>query len=93
MANKKDSDPELEIKAKLSNADEWKTWHKSKNKKAAASHGTSGALFFFGFVGSLVYWMQAANDFGAVLTGILKSLVWPAYIVYKLLESFYGVVN
>lgn len=93
MASKKASDPELEIKAKLSNADEWKTWHKSNHKKTAATHGTSGALFFFGFVGSLIYWMQAANGLGAVFTGVLKSLVWPTYIVYKLLESFYGAVS
>lgn len=92
MANSKE--PELEIKAKLSGADEWKEWHKkSKHKKMASSHGTSGALYFVGFVGALIYWMQAAVGFGAVVTGFLKALVWPAYIVYKLLESFYGIVN
>lgn len=93
MANSKPQEPELEIKAKLSNADEWKTWHKTKHSKNAANHGTSGALYFVGFIGSMVYWMQAAVGFGAVCTGFLKSLVWPAYVVYKLLESFYGVVS
>lgn len=55
--------------------------------------GGGGVIFCIGLIGSLVYWMQAAVGFGAVVTGFLKSLVWPAYIVYKLLESFYGVVN
>lgn len=93
MAKAKSHDPELEIKAKLSGVQDWKEWGKNKNIKVNSTHGTSGALYFVGFIGSLVYWMQAAIGFGAVVTGILKSLVWPAYVAYKLLENFYGVVN
>ncbi len=92
----KKKSPELEIKAKLKEADGVKNWNwdsdKKKDKKVNSSHGTAGSLYFVGFVGALVYWMQAAVGFGAVITGILKALVWPAYIVYKLLEQFYGVV-
>lgn len=86
----KSKDPELEIKAKLTGTEGWKKTYKVKNMNS--THGTSGALYFVGFIGSLVYWMQAAVGFGAVITGILKACVWPAYIVYKLLEDFYGVV-
>ena len=69
-----------------------KGWEKSnKKKKGSSSEGGGSMLYFIGFIGSLVYWMQAAVGFGAVVTGFLKALVWPAYIVYKLLESFYGV--
>lgn len=93
MANSKKQDPEIEIKAKMSGSDDWQDMCKGKNKKVNTAHGTSGALYFVGFVGALVYWMQAAMGFGAVVTGILKALVWPAYVVYKLLESFYGVVS
>lgn len=57
-----------------------------------ADQGSAGALYFVGFIGALVYFMQAADGFGAVITGFLKAMVWPAYVVYKLLESFYGVV-
>lgn len=90
----KKNDPELKISAKLEGTDDWKQWCKEKGKSSnASSHGTSGALYFVGFVGSTIYWMQAAVGFGAVVTGFLKSLVWPAYIVYKLLEGFYGIVN
>lgn len=70
-----------------------KGWDKKgKKKKSGSDHASSGSIYFVGFVGALVYWMQAAVGFGAVVTGLLKALVWPAYIVYKLLESFYGVV-
>ena len=92
MAKTKSTDPEIEIRARMSDSDEWKEWSNKHKKSSTANHGTSGALYFVGFIGSLVYWLQAAVGFGAVITAFLKSLVWPAYIVYKLLESFYGVV-
>lgn len=90
MPKTKSKDPEFEFKAKVKGAEDWKQW--SKKSKMNSSHGTSGALYFVGFIGSLVYWTQAAVGFGAIVTGLLKSMVWPAYVVYKLLESFYGVV-
>lgn len=89
----KSKDPEVVINAKFSGTENWQEWSKAQNKKNYASHGTSGSLYFVGFVGSLIYWWQAATNFGAGITGLLKSMVWPAYVVYKLLESFYGVVN
>ena len=58
----------------------------------AKSDSSTGALYGLGFVGAFIYFMQAATGFGAVVTGFLKAMVWPAYVVYKLLESFYGVV-
>lgn len=95
---KPNKDPELEIKAKIKNTDKDKDWSwNSKDKKdktkSSASSGATGMLYFVGFVGSFIYWWQAAEGLGAYMTGFLKSLVWPAYVVYKLLESFYGVVN
>lgn len=57
------------------------------------TESSNGAVYGFGFIGAFIYFMQAATGFGAVVTGLLKAIVWPAYIVYKLLESFYGVVN
>jgi hypothetical protein len=92
MTTNKSKNPKLEIKANFTGADDWKEWCKENNKNKYSNHGTSGALYFVGFIGSLVYWMQAAVGFGAVVTGFLKSLVWLAYVVYKLLESFYGIV-
>ncbi len=94
MAKAKSKNPDIEIKANLGDPEKWKEWSKECGKNnSSAQHGTAGALYFVGFIGSMVYWMQAATNFGAVITGFLKSMVWPAYIVYKLLESFYGVVN
>lgn len=92
MAKHEEGEPELQINARVTNPDKLKEWGKHK-KMGGGKSGGGGIIFCIGLVGSLVYWMQAAIGFGAVVTGILKSLVWPAYIVYKLLENFYGVVN
>lgn len=88
-------EPEVEIKAKLKGVDGVKNWKwdsNNKPKKVDSTHGTAGSLYFVGFIGALVYWWQAAVGVGAIFTGFLKALVWPAYIVYKLLENFYGVI-
>lgn len=87
----KNEDPELEINAKWSGPEFWKDWGKDKGG-SHGSGGSGGALYFVGFAGSLIYWFQAAVGFGAFVTGFLKSLVWPAYVVYKLLEGWYGLV-
>lgn len=100
MPTTKSKDPEIEIKAKWSGADKWMKWGKNSCKDCSCNHckghknstSNGGGLYFVGFIGALVYFMQAAVGFGAVVTGILKAIVWPAYIVYKLLEGFYGVV-
>ena len=93
MATKK-KEPELELKAKWNGPEFWKEWGKDKkNKGKSSSNDTAGALYFVGALGAAIYWMQAAAGFGAVVTGLLKSLVWPAYLVYKLLENFYGVTS
>ena len=88
----KSKDPEIEIKARINGAEKWKKWRKTKSK-SKSNGGGGGALYFVGFLGAVVYNIQAAVGFGAVVTGILKAMIWPAIVVYKLLESFYGIVN
>lgn len=44
------------------------------------------ALFGFGFIGAAVYFIQHATGFWMGVLGILKAIVWPAVLVYKLLE-------
>lgn len=48
--------------------------------------GVSSAVYGLGFVGALVYFIQHAASLGAGALGVLKALVWPALVVYKLLE-------
>ena len=58
----KAKDPKIEIS--MTGTEDWKEWCKAKSKNVNSTHGTSGALYFVGFVGAAVYWMQAAVGFG-----------------------------
>jgi len=44
-----------------------------------------GAVYGMGFVGAVVYYIQHADSFWLGALGILKAIVWPAMLVYKLL--------
>lgn len=50
------------------------------------THGVSSGAYGLGFIGAAVYYIQHASTFGAGVVGILKALVWPAFLVYKLLQ-------
>jgi hypothetical protein len=47
--------------------------------------GCSEAIYGMGLIGALVYFIQNAHTFGQGLLGIVKAIVWPALVVYKLL--------
>ena len=48
--------------------------------------GCSGMGYFVGFVGAAVYYVSAASGFMASVVGLLKALVWPAFLVHGLLK-------
>lgn len=50
------------------------------------TNGSAGAIYGFGFLGALVYFIQDASSFTDGLLGFLKALAWPALLVYKTLE-------
>lgn len=46
----------------------------------------SGAVYGLGFIGAAVYFIQQADSFWMGTLGVLKAIVWPALMVYKLLQ-------
>jgi len=50
---------------------------------------TSGAVYGLGFIGAAVFYIKTAATLGAGVIGFLKALVWPAFLVYKLLQFLY----
>lgn len=46
----------------------------------------SGGTYALGIIGAAVYFIQNATSFWNGALGLLKALVWPAFVVYKLLE-------
>lgn len=59
-----------------------------KERKASAPRSTGGgdAVYGLGLVGALVYYIQHAEGFWPVILGILKALIWPAFLIYDLLK-------
>jgi hypothetical protein len=49
---------------------------------------TSSAFYFFGLIGSAVYFMQQSAGFWAGVLAILKAFVWPAFLIYRLFVHF-----
>lgn len=49
--------------------------------------GMGEGVFGLAFIGAAVYFIQHAPTFWLGVLGFLKALVWPALLVYKLLES------
>jgi len=54
------------------------------------SDSGGGAVYGLGFVGAVVYFIQTADGFWDGVWGIIQAILWPAFVVFKLLESFYG---
>lgn len=63
----------------------WKDHQEKKNMKMGS---VSGGVYGLAFVGAAVYFIQHATTFGTGALGVLKAIVWPALLVYKLLEFF-----
>ncbi len=57
---------------------------------ARGSRGGGDAVFGLGLIGALVYYWQQADSFGQHLLGILKALVWPAFLVYYAFRALHG---
>lgn len=53
--------------------------------KCCKCNGAFGGIYFLGFIGAAVYYIQNAATFGDGVLGFLKALVWPAFLIYKLL--------
>jgi hypothetical protein len=58
---------------------------KSKKKCFNGSEG-SGAIYGLGLIGSLVYYISTATGFWMGVLGVLKSFVWPVFLVYGLMK-------
>lgn len=56
--------------------------------KCGGGNAGGGAVYGLGFIGAVIYYIQHANTFWAGVVGILKALVWPAFLVYEALKLF-----
>jgi len=52
-------------------------------KRGKGIHGFMGGAYGLAFVGALIYYLQQSTTFWQGVLGILKALVWPAMLIYK----------
>ena len=50
-----------------------------------ARNGMGGSIYGLGFVGASIYYIQHATTFWLGVYGVIKAMVWPAIIIYKVL--------
>mgnify|MGYP001612950689 CR=1 FL=1 len=59
----------------------------NKNMKCNPLGGNcGGAVYGLGFIGAAVYYISGASGFWMGVIGILKALVWPAFLVFELFK-------
>lgn len=49
-------------------------------------HHSSNAIYGLGFLGAAVYYFQHAQSFSEGLFGLLKAILWPAFMIYRVIE-------
>lgn len=55
-------------------------------KNEIHQHGTNSAVYGLGFIGALIYYISNATTFWMGALGVLKAIVWPAFLVYETLK-------
>ena len=48
--------------------------------------GSASAVYGLGFIGAAIYFISTASSFWLGVLGILKAIVWPAFLVYEALK-------
>ena len=57
-----------------------------KTCKGSAGANTASGIYGLAFLGALVYYLQHADSFMSGLMGLLKALIWPAMLTYRILQ-------
>ena len=50
-------------------------------------------MYGLGFIGAVVFYIQHADTFWAGVVGLLKAIVWPAFLVYEALKALHSVLD
>ncbi len=58
---------------------------KKKDWTCGTGKGCGGCGYFLGFIGAAIYYISTATGFWSGVLGVLKAIVWPAFLVFKLL--------
>ena len=60
---------------------------KKQDSSCSKCSGDCGGVFYgLGFIGAAIYYVSTATSFWMGVLGLLKALVWPAFLVFELLK-------
>jgi len=57
-----------------------------KRMRDKGVHKQCGGAYFLGFIGAIIYYLSTASGFWNGVLGVLKAIVWPAFLVYEVLK-------
>jgi hypothetical protein len=60
-----------------------------RNRNVSAGGAGCGGAYGLGVIGALVYFIGSATSFWDGVWGVVQALVWPAFLVYGLLDSLH----
>lgn len=58
----------------------------AEHSRSYGARGGGDAVYGFGLIGALIFYIQQASGFWEGVLGILKAIVWPVFVVYDLLK-------
>ncbi|MFH1597888.1 MAG: hypothetical protein ABIB97_02340 [Patescibacteria group bacterium] len=59
---------------------------KTSKKNKMYKSGAGGGVWCLGFIGAAVYYIGTATTFWVGVLGILKAIVWPAFLIHGLFK-------
>lgn len=59
-------------------------------RRDTASPPPGGAVYGLGLIGAAVWFWRQADGVGEHTVGLLKALVWPAFLVYEAFKALEG---
>ena len=63
------------------------TEDKPRARRNTARNGGAGGIWLLGFIGAFCYYLHThSGTFWLVLVALMKSVVWPAFVVYHVLS-------
>ena len=49
--------------------------------------GSASAVYGLGFIGAIIYFISTATSFWMGVLGIVKAILWPAFLVFEALKA------
>lgn len=62
----------------------------SRSTRGAPTGGGGDAVYGLGLIGAAVHFWREADGGGEIVVGLLKALVWPAFLVHDAFRALSG---